>query len=123
MKEALKLLKNDIKKLLPAIAAIIIYFAATAMIFGEFCPFKIIFGLPCPACGLTHAGLALLTFNFAAARQYNPSIFLWVPLILLMLFRRYIQKKSQKALYPLIFFVALATIVIYLIRLPSYLHP
>jgi hypothetical protein len=114
MKDALTLLKNDIKKLLPAIAAIAVYFIATALIFGEFCPFKIIFGIPCPACGLTHAGLALLSLNFSAALQYNPAIFLWVPLILIMLFRRYIQKKSQKALYPLIIFVALATIVIYL---------
>ena len=113
MKEALKMLKNDIKKLWLPIILILLYFAATGLIFGEFCPFKIVFGIPCPACGLTHAGLALLKLDFAAAWQYNPSIFLWAPLILLMLFRRYIQKKSQKALYPLIIIVVLATLALH----------
>jgi hypothetical protein len=36
------------------------------------CLLKIVLGIPCPACGLTRAAIALLRLDFAAATQYQP---------------------------------------------------
>ena len=40
------------------------------------CPFWIIFGIPCPGCGMTRAFKSLLTLDIAQAFQYHPLFFL-----------------------------------------------
>lgn len=38
----------------------------------QLCVFRLFTGLPCPGCGLTHAGLALLKGDWRASLQYHP---------------------------------------------------
>ena len=35
------------------------------------CPFRNIFGIPCPTCGMTHAMLSLLHLDFQSYMHYN----------------------------------------------------
>ena len=42
------------------------------LLFGTVCPFRILFGLPCPGCGITRALLALIRFDFASAVRLHP---------------------------------------------------
>ncbi|MFH1844996.1 MAG: DUF2752 domain-containing protein [bacterium] len=37
-----------------------------------FCPLRRMTGIPCPTCGGTHAALALVKLDFAAALAWNP---------------------------------------------------
>jgi len=39
---------------------------------GLFCPFKMVFGIPCPTCGVTRACAAVSHLNFAQAFGFNP---------------------------------------------------
>lgn len=47
------------------------------------CPILTYLGVPCPACGISHAALSVLRLDFAAAWRYNPLIYL-VPLALFL---------------------------------------
>jgi hypothetical protein len=56
-----------------AILCIIIYMSVTQYLFHSVCPIAILFGFPCPACGLTRAGISFLTAHFSTAFQMNLS--------------------------------------------------
>lgn len=43
------------------------------------CLFTTLFNIHCPGCGITHAFIELLSFNFTDAWHYNPLIFLVFP--------------------------------------------
>ncbi len=108
---------SDIRSIALPLIILAAYLISSRLIFGEFCPMKIIFHIPCPACGLTHAGARLLVLDLRGACEYNPCIYLWAPLLLIMLIRRYILRKDMKKLYPLISAVILLTIAVYLLRI------
>jgi hypothetical protein len=46
------------------------------------CPVAGLLGIPCPGCGMSRAGVALLRGQFSLAWQLHPLIFLVVPLLL-----------------------------------------
>ena len=49
------------------------------------CPFKAIFGVPCPTCGTTRALVALLKGNFGDAFHINPlGIFVTITIVIYM---------------------------------------
>ncbi|WP_022852967.1 DUF2752 domain-containing protein [Thermodesulfatator atlanticus] len=50
------------------------------------CPFKLLTGLPCPGCGMTHAAKSFLQGNFCDAFSTNPLIFLFVGLVFMLAF-------------------------------------
>ncbi len=53
---------------------------------GVPCPFKLIFGIPCPLCGMTRAFVSLLKLDFSAAFEYNAMVWSLPILYLLFLF-------------------------------------
>lgn len=46
------------------------------------CPFHLVFGLPCPGCGMTRAFLAIGQLRFARAAAFNPFSLLLFSLVL-----------------------------------------
>jgi hypothetical protein len=40
------------------------------------CPYRLLFGIPCPTCGLTRAFISLLSFDFKSAFKYHSLYFL-----------------------------------------------
>lgn len=78
---ALRQLRRDIYKNRMALFVILCYIIIAQYIWGTVCPMLIVTGLPCPACGLTRAGVSVLTGHIKKACEYNPMIFLWMFMI------------------------------------------
>lgn len=106
---------QDLYRIRYALLILTMYAVPTQILFQTICPFAILTGLPCPACGLTRAGLCLLRGDFVSAWETHPCIFLWVVLILyLVVYRYFLQKKPFLAL-PLTIFVCIVTLLYFLI--------
>ena len=88
----LKKIKQDIYENRIPIIIIIIYIIVTQTIFGMICPFRILTGISCPACGLTRASISLLKGDIPTAINYNPTVFVWWTFIILFFIDRYIHK-------------------------------
>ena len=98
-----------------AILCIIIYMSVTQYLFHSVCPFAILFGFPCPACGLTRAGISFLTAHFSTAFQMNPCIFL--------LIYKYIFEKKPPYLTFITCLLGIIVFGIYILRLLTHTLP
>lgn len=78
IRQGLRLLGKDIRALLPALVAVAVYWTMTHLLFDRFCPMQILFGLPCPGCGMTRALILVLTGRFAAAWNLQPPVYGWI---------------------------------------------
>lgn len=61
------------------------------------CPFRLVTGLLCPGCGVSHLCLALLQLDLAGAWAANAGLMLALPVLILLLFRqarRYVTQGS-----------------------------
>lgn len=76
------------------------------------CVFKLLFGLPCPGCGLTRANLLFFTGNFYEAFLMHP-LFLLADAFLLYLIWFFLIKR-KKATKPF-WILCLSVIAVYLI--------
>lgn len=52
------------------------------------CPSKVLFGIPCPGCGLTRAHKAALQLNFKEAFSYHPLFPVAIPTLLYLIHYR-----------------------------------
>lgn len=122
IKESMLFVWSDIKKAKWAIIAVIAYFVFSRELLNSSCPLVWTTGFPCPACGLTRAGLAALSLRFGEAWQIHPFIYpiaLWV---VLFLFQRYVRKKRRlpKWLVRLGTGILLGMVVFYFWRMYRY---
>jgi hypothetical protein len=62
---------QGLRRLRPAVPVLVIG-ALLALIPYPTCLVRLAFGVPCPACGLTRAGLALAHFDLASAQRFHP---------------------------------------------------
>jgi len=60
--------------------AVSIFIPASLLPAASFCPFRMLTGLPCPGCGLTHAFCDISHGHFKMAWQANPFGFLFYAL-------------------------------------------
>ena len=104
----------DLYQIRFALCVLIPYCILTQLIFHTVCPFAIFFGFPCPACGLTRAGLLLLSGHFIAAAQTNLSIYLWFPVLLYLCCFRYVVGKQPPFTFPLLILTCFCTTIYYL---------
>lgn len=96
MKAILKRILADCKHYKNILFILMLYLCGTQLIFHASCPSVILLGLPCPGCGLTRAGICLLRGNLAGAVSINPTIFLWITLLLYFFICRYIRNQQPK---------------------------
>ena len=93
LKDGFVLLKNDIKKAKWAVIFIIAYFVFGSQFLPGICPLVWITGFPCPACGLTRAGIRLLHLDFKGAWKMHPFIYAFAAGVVIFAWKRYICKK------------------------------
>lgn len=100
-----------------AMVCILIYVLAAQALFHSVCPIAIIFGVPCPACGLTRAGVCFLCGHWREALFFHPAIFIIIPFFLYLMLFRYGFQRKPPLLAPIAIAVGVITIIIYVIRL------
>ncbi len=110
-------IKKDVVNNRTGILAFAGIFLLFLFLFRDVCPLQIIFGLPCPGCGLTRAGIRLLTGDFIGAWKMHPFIYVWVFFFLYLCYKRYIRGKKMVGLIPIVVGITLAMLVFYLYRM------
>jgi len=111
IKKALELMKTDLKKFWKHLLIAFIVVAVLEVLFDEVCFTKILFNLPCPACGMTRALILFFTGHPVRAFFMNPLYGYVIVIILLFIWTRYIANKPFKSFFfHLIVFVILLTI-------------
>lgn len=113
----ISLLKKDLYQFRFAIIVILFYFILAQILFDTICPFKILFGFPCPACGLTRASISLFSGNLVQALQYNITVVFWWILIILFVIDRYFYKFKFSIFPTLFIIVGILTLLCYVIRI------
>lgn len=109
---------RDIRKIKWAVIAIIAYFLLSGRFFGSVCPVVIFTGYPCPACGLTRAGLFLLSLQFQKAWEMNPFIYPIIGWFLAAgVYRYLLGKKIPKWLKYAAIVLILGMVCFYLYRM------
>ncbi|MDR1018052.1 MAG: DUF2752 domain-containing protein [Lachnospiraceae bacterium] len=122
MKNGFKMMWVDLKKINPFLFAIIIlYFVGLNVFFDTGCLFKALFGIPCPGCGLTRAGMSLFLLDFKGAWEYNPIIYPVIFFIALLIIYRYFLKRKLPLWIGILGGVIIAVAIIYYIyRMKTY---
>ena len=85
-------IKDDLLLIKVPLVIILVYCVFMQITFGTVCPFKAIFNIDCPGCGLTHAVIYLFTGNFVKSFSYNKTAILWVISIILFIVDRYFYR-------------------------------
>lgn len=81
IRSSIKIFWADMRNVKWAVISIIACFLFLYVLFGSICPVACLTGFPCPACGLTRAGISVLTLRFADAWELQPFIYpilLWL---------------------------------------------
>ncbi len=86
------------------------------------CPFKLIFGVGCPGCGLTRAFVSLLKLDIKSAFNYHPLFPVVIAVFLYLLIRKKHRFKPAIEITLLVLILVLFLIV-YIYRLKYNLIP
>lgn len=117
LKNAVKLLWEDIKNLRVALVIIVIYLGFMELVLHNGCPFVVLTGFPCPACGLTRAGIHVLKGEWLWACKLNFMIFPIIILALIAIVYRYFLQKSLASLRKYLIVMILVMVVYYIYRM------
>ena len=97
-------LKAELKKLgILLLAGVLYAIWCNVTGIGIPCVFRLIFGIKCPGCGMTHAAVAMTHLDIAGAFNYNKLSVTVVPLLIIILLiqeYRYIKTASRKISLP-----------------------
>lgn len=70
-KEIKERIQKDLKQYKKAVILTGMILGTMQILFQTVCPMRILFGIPCPGCGLTHAGWYVITFQWKKAWQWD----------------------------------------------------
>lgn len=118
----LSVLKQDIGKYYKGVIAAIVYCMVTHFLLGKACPVVLVTGFPCPGCGLTRAGIALLTLHWKEAWQLNGVIFLIAAFFIYFVLCRYILQCRCRGKAVFLVLIVLCLLVLYGYRM-THLFP
>lgn len=117
LKKAVKLLWADIKNMKTAVIIIAVYLGFMEIVLHNGCPFVVLTGFPCPACGLTRAGIHLLKGEWVQAWNLNLMIFPIAAIALTAVVCRYFLNRPLGFLKKYVIALILMMTVYYVYRM------
>lgn len=115
-------LEQDVKAYYKGVLLAAVYIIVANMLFGHMCPSVLMTGLPCPACGLTKAGIYILTLQFHKAWMMNPVIYAVGAFLLYFIVRRYVCGNPVSGWKWMLWGILILLVGIYLYRM-AYCFP
>lgn len=109
-------LKEDIKKYWKGLLLVILFLVLLQMTHLHFCPFMRVLHIPCAGCGMTRAGMYLLTLQLKEAWRMNAMIYPFAALVVYAIICRYGFGKKIKWASFLITLLAIMAIAYYIYR-------
>lgn len=119
IKKAVKQFAEDIKREKTSLLVVAGYLFFMEVILQKACPFVVVTGFPCPACGLTRAGIHLLKGEWVQAWEINLMIYPVAALVAAAVIFRYFLNKPLKGLVPFAIILVLAMTAYYIYRMAS----
>lgn len=120
LKDAWDVFYGDMKNNGIAVFIIVVLFGILTGRIYSTCPFLMITGIPCPGCGLTRAGIALLHGSFARAFEIHPMIYPIVILSAAFVIERYLLRRDTKPLLKYVFVLLGMMFLLYVYRMGKY---
>lgn len=108
---------RDIKEYRWIVIAFVLWNIIVRTIFHAFCPFLIIFGIPCAGCGMTRAMWFILTGQVERGIRLNPSAPVWLFFLGYIFVMRYVFGKKIKGIYILLGIAVVISMGIYIYRM------
>lgn len=108
---------QDLYRLRLALPLLLAYAVAAQLLFQTICPFAILTGFACPACGMTRAVLLMLSGKLTAALSLHPLAPFWIAYLLYLAFFRYVKGKYAPLTRLLCIALCLLTFTCYCFRL------
>lgn len=118
----MKQLKEDISGYYKGILLVFAYIIVADSLLGKMCPMVLFTGLPCPACGLTRAGLDVMCFHFADAWRMNPVIFPIGAFLLYFILCRYVFQRAVTGWKWMLWVILIALLLVYMVRMGNFLE-
>ena len=120
MKELKEKLKADVKQYGKAVLAVGIALAVLLLITGEVCPIRRLWGIPCPGCGISRAGMLLLEGKLKEAFRMHAFVYV-IPVLLAGGFtERYFFDSSCSFIKKAVYIIAGLAILYYGYRMIVY---
>lgn len=110
---------KDLKSNFIAVFVILMYIIATNLFIHDSCIFKIVFGIPCPGCGMTRAFKFLLQGDINNAFLMHPLFALVIIFIPLFVWFRYV-KRNDKIINGYLFVFGILCLILYIFRMIKY---
>ena len=108
---------NDLKKFIPTFALFYVVIFLIRKIFSTVCYFRILFGIPCPACGISRAFSLILKGHFILAFKMHPMIYFVIFWCLLFIIQRYFNNNLSSIFKFYTIICIILFIVIYVYRM------
>ena len=118
----MKIKKNikDCLYLVPALLSSFIVMSILNRIFGTVCTMKIIFGIPCPGCGLTRATKLLCTGHIKESLDMHPLLILIIIGAILYVYLTCVNKNHNKIIVYYALVCTIIFIAFYIYRMIEY---
>lgn len=81
--------------LIVAFGIILYFFNPESTVWFPKCPFKLLTGYDCPACGVQRCAYHVFHFNFAEAFHYNPFLVVSLPYAALLIWVTWIVSQNR----------------------------
>jgi len=115
--EGFRLMRQDLKDYKWMLILLAAYFGTIWKFFHTSCFLVEVTGFPCPACGMTRAGFAVLHGNFSSAWYLHPFIYPIICLTAAAVIKRYFLKQGLMSLKKWLILILALMVVFYVYRM------